>query len=100
MLGEDVPGRHGLEPVGAQETEHVLLEHNPFGMWQAWLDRATTTPSYAYNLIKRNARPSARNLIPTILLTALAPLAVVAEALAGLLGRGGTVAVLARRDER
>ncbi len=66
-------------------------------MWQAWLDRATTTPAYAYNLIKRNARPTLRDLVPTVLVAALAPLAVLAEALAGLARRGGTVAVLARR---
>ena len=93
---EALLARHGLR---LEATEQVLLEHNPFGMWQAWLDRATTTPSYAYNLIKRNARPSARNLVPTVLLTALAPLAVVVEAIAGLAGRGGTVAAIARRHE-
>jgi SAM-dependent methyltransferase len=88
--------RHGLEP---ERTEHLLLEHNPFGMWQAWLDRATTTPAYAYNLIKRNARPTLRDLVPTVLVAALAPLAVIVEALAGLAHRGGTVAVLARRAD-
>ena len=91
---ESLLGRHGLEP---ERTEHILLEHNPFGMWQAWLDRATTTPAYAYNLIKRNARPTLRDLVPTVLVAALAPLAIIAEAIAGLTRRGGTVAVLARR---
>jgi SAM-dependent methyltransferase len=105
----DVPRhRHHFSPVGlrtllaasefAVEAEHhLLLEHNPFGMWQAWLDRTTRTPSYAYNLIKHNASPNARDLLPTLALTALAPLAFAAEAIAGLARRGGTIAVLARR---
>jgi GT2 family glycosyltransferase/SAM-dependent methyltransferase len=105
----DVPRhRHHFTPAGIRsllaahgfgvaETEHLLFEHNPFGMWQAWLDRATTSPSYAYNLIKRNARPTARDLVPTVAIAALAPLALAIEGLAGLAGRGGTIAVVARR---
>ena len=94
---EAILGRHGFS---LEHTDQVLFEHNPFGMWQAWLDRVTTTPAYAYNLIKRNARPTARDLAPTLLVVALAPLAMTVEALAGLLGHGGSVAVLARREEK
>jgi SAM-dependent methyltransferase len=86
--------RHGL---AVWRENHVLLEHNPFGMWQAWLDRATTTPSYAYNLVKQNAPLSARDLVTTIAIAPLAPLAAAAEAVAGLARRGGTVAVVATR---
>jgi hypothetical protein len=66
-------------------------------MWQAWLDRATTTPSYAYNLVKRNARLNFRDLAATLLILPLAPLAFAVEAVAGLLRRGGTIAVVARK---
>jgi SAM-dependent methyltransferase len=86
--------RHGLV---VEREHHVLLEHNPFGMWQAWLDRVTSTPAYAYNLVKRNARPSARDLVPTVAIAPLAPLAAAIEAAAGLARRGGTFAVVARR---
>jgi SAM-dependent methyltransferase len=100
--------RHHFTPAGlrtllgghgfiVEREHHLLLEHNPFGMWQAWLDRATTTPSYAYNLIKRNASLRARDLGATILIAPLAPVAVAVEAAAGLARRGGTVALIARR---
>ncbi|MGI8412983.1 MAG: class I SAM-dependent methyltransferase [Solirubrobacteraceae bacterium] len=81
-------------------VHHVLLEHNPFGMWQSLVNRVTTHPSYLYNLLKRNAPLRSLDLIPTLLATPLAPLAALAELLAGLAGRGGTIAVLARRDPR
>jgi SAM-dependent methyltransferase len=84
--------RHGL---AVRAEHHVLLEHNPFGMWQAWLDRATRTPSYAYNLVKRNAPLDARDLVPTVAIAPLAPLAAAVEVGAGLARRGGTVAVVA-----
>ena len=105
----DVPRhRHHFTPAGVttlleregfrvERIHHVLLEHNQFGMLQAWLDRVTVTPSYAYNLIKRNASVNARDLLPTLAVGALAPLAFMLELFAGLAGRGGTVAVLARR---
>jgi glycosyltransferase involved in cell wall biosynthesis/SAM-dependent methyltransferase len=86
--------RHGLR---VEREHHVLLEHNPFGMWQAWLDRATTVPSYAYNLVKRNAKLNFRDLAATLILLPFAPLAAMVEAVAGLARRGGTIAVVARR---
>jgi SAM-dependent methyltransferase len=85
---------HGLEPVS---VHHVLAEHNPFGMWQSLVNRATTTPSYLYNLVKRNAPPRSPDLLVTLLALPLAPLAALLELGAGLARRGGTVAVLARR---
>lgn len=102
--------RHHFTPAGlrillsrrgfaVQREHHLLLEHNPFGMWQAWADRATATPSYAYNLVKRNARPNARDLVPTLAMAPLAPLAAAVEVMAGLARRGGTVAIVARRSE-
>jgi SAM-dependent methyltransferase len=89
-------GATGFDVVAVR---HVLLEHNPFGMWQSLLNRLTTEPSYLYNLLKRNAPLRGRDLAITALAVPLAPVAAVAELLAGLAGRGGTVAVLAQRRE-
>jgi SAM-dependent methyltransferase len=84
----------GFEPV---RTSHVLLEHNPFGMWQSFVSRFTAHPSYLYNLLKRNAPARSRDLPVTMLALSLAPVAALAELAAGLAHRGGTIAVLARR---
>lgn len=86
--------RHGLEPVA---THHVLAEHNPFGLWQSVVSRATRTPSWLYHALKRNAPLRSRDAVVTVAALPLAPLAVVAEAVFGLARRGGTVAVVARR---
>jgi SAM-dependent methyltransferase len=80
-------------------VRHRLLEHNPYGMWQSAVNRLTRHPSYLYNLLKRNAPPDLRDLTLTGLAVPLAPLAALAELVAGLLRHGGTVAVLARRRE-
>jgi hypothetical protein len=84
----------GFEPV---RTHHVLAEHNLFGMWQSLVNRATQSPSYLYNLLKRNAPPRSRDLAITVLAIPLAPITTIVELLAGAAGRGGTIAVLARR---
>jgi SAM-dependent methyltransferase len=84
----------GLEPVF---VEHVLVEHNPYGMWQTAVNLLTTHPSYLYNLLKRNARLDGRDLAITALALPLVPAAAVAELLAGLARAGGTIAVGARR---
>jgi 2-polyprenyl-3-methyl-5-hydroxy-6-metoxy-1,4-benzoquinol methylase len=81
------------------EIHHVLLEHNPFGMWQSAVNLATRHPSYLYNLLKRNAPLDPRDLAITLLAAPLAPVAALAELAAGLARRGGTVAVLARRTD-
>jgi SAM-dependent methyltransferase len=86
--------RSGFEVV---RTHHVLAEHNPFGMWQSLLNRVTTTPSYLYNLLKRNAPIRSTDLLVTALGVPLAPVAALAELAAAAAGRGGTVAVLAAR---
>ncbi len=89
--------RSGFEVV---RTHHLLAEHNPFGMWQSVLNRVTTTPSYLYNLLKRNARIRSTDLLLSVVGAPLIPVAVLAEALAGAAGRGGTIAVLASRAGR
>jgi SAM-dependent methyltransferase len=91
--------RNLLEAQGFSvgSMHHLLLEHNPFGMWQSLVNRATDRPSYLYNLLKHNAPARSRDLVITLAAVPLAPLAVAAEAIAGAAGRGGTIAVLARR---
>jgi SAM-dependent methyltransferase len=84
----------GFEPVS---TTHVLLEHNPFGLWQSVVSRATRTPSWLYHALKRNAPGFGRDAVVTAVALPLVPVAVVAEAAFGLARRGGTVAVVARR---
>jgi SAM-dependent methyltransferase len=88
-----------LEASGFEllEVRHVLLEHNPYGMWQSSVNLATGHPSYLYNLLKRNASLDAPDLALTLLAVPLAPVAALAELAAGLARRGGTIAVLARR---
>jgi SAM-dependent methyltransferase len=86
--------RGGFQPV---RTEHRLLEHNPFGMWQSIVNRFTRNPSYLYNLLKRNAPLRSTDALVTVAALPLAPVAAAAEALAGLAGHGGTIAVVARR---
>jgi SAM-dependent methyltransferase len=86
--------RHGFAP---EATTHVLLEHNPFGMWQSLVSRLTPTPSFLYHLLKRNVRVSAADAALTLAALPLVPLAALVELAAGLARRGGTVAVLARR---
>ncbi len=84
----------GFEVVA---VHHVLAEHNPFGMWQSLVSLATRQPSYLYNLLKRNAPLRSRDLAVTLAALPLLPLAAVLELAAGVAGRGGTVAVVARR---
>ena len=79
-------------------THHLLLEHNPFGMWQTLLSRATSHPSYVYNVLKRNAPVRSPDLAMAVAAIPLAPVATALELAAGLGRRGGTVAVLAGRD--
>lgn len=86
--------RHGLAPVA---THHLLAEHNPFGLWQSAVSRATRTPSWLYHALKRNAPLRSRDALVTAAALPLAPVAVVAEAAFALARRGGTVAVVARR---
>jgi SAM-dependent methyltransferase len=85
---------NGLEPLA---TRHVLAEHNAFGLWQSLVSRTTRTPSWLYHALKRNAPLRSRDALVTVAALPLAPVAVLAEAAFGLLRRGGTIAVVARR---
>jgi 2-polyprenyl-3-methyl-5-hydroxy-6-metoxy-1,4-benzoquinol methylase len=85
---------HGL-PV--QRTRHVLLEHNPFGMWQSLVSRVTREPSLLYRVLARRAPVRGRDLAITAIALPAFPAAAALEAAAGALGRGGTLAAIARR---
>ncbi len=90
----DLLERSGLAPVA---VHHLLLEHNPYGMWQSAVNRLTRDPSYLYNALKRNAPVGSGDLAISVLALPLVPLAAAAELAAGMARRGGTIAVLARR---
>jgi hypothetical protein len=76
----------------------VLLEHNPFGMWQSLVNRGTPTANWLYHALKRNARLDARDAGVTLAALPPAPLAAALEAAAGAARRGGTIAIVARRS--
>lgn len=84
----------GLEPTA---THHMIWEHNPAGMWMALLTRLGMAPGLPFHLLKRNARARPRDAALLMAGMPLAPLAVAAEAIAAAAGRGGTVAITARR---
>jgi len=84
----------GLEPA---ITHHMVWEHNPAGMWMALLTRMGMAPGLPFHLLKRNARARPRDAALMLAGLPVAPLAVAAEAIAAAAGRGGTVAMAARR---
>jgi SAM-dependent methyltransferase len=84
----------GLEPVA---TAHMVWEHNPFSLWMAWLGKVQTTPNFPFHALKRNAPLRARDVAVTLAGLPLAPIAVAYEGAAAARGRGGTIAVVARR---
>jgi SAM-dependent methyltransferase len=87
--------RHGFSVV---RSRHLLIEHNQFGMWQTLVNRATSHPSYLYNLLKHNAPVRSVDLAVSVAALSLAPVAGVLELAAGVAGRGGTISVLAQRE--
>ena len=82
-------------------VRQLVLEHNALGMWQTLLNRATGERDVAFRLLK-GATPRGlgglRDVLVTMALGALLlPVALLAETLAGLAGRGGTMVVQAVR---
>ena len=63
----------------------------------ALLTRMGMAPGLPFHLLKRNARARPRDVALLALGVPLAPVAVLAEALAAAAKRGGTVAITARR---
>jgi SAM-dependent methyltransferase len=86
--------RHGFTPV---RTTHVLLEHNPLGLWLSLLP--TRTPAYPFHALRGTARFSLRDAAIALAALPLLPLAAAVEWAAGLARRGGTVAVVATRRD-
>jgi SAM-dependent methyltransferase len=86
--------RHGFV---VEREEQALLEHNPFGLWQTLANRFTRTPSWLFNALKRNAPLVHPDALITLVLLPLAPVCLLAERAFGRAGRGGTIAIVARR---
>jgi SAM-dependent methyltransferase len=87
--------REGFVPL---RVRHVLLEHNPLGMWQTLLNRLTERPNVAFRLLKRDPSLRGPGMVRDLLITLLAgpllaPLAIALELFAGSSGRGGTIVV-------
>jgi 2-polyprenyl-3-methyl-5-hydroxy-6-metoxy-1,4-benzoquinol methylase len=82
-------------------VRHVLVEHNPLGMWLTLLNRLTRRRDVPFHFLKRNRvhegrLEAAADLAITVIAgPLLVPVAVLLELGAGLARRGGTVAVTA-----
>ncbi|MEJ7817586.1 MAG: class I SAM-dependent methyltransferase [Thermoleophilaceae bacterium] len=85
--------RSGLEPG---PVDHMVWEHNPAAMWMALLSRAGMSPAYPFHLLKRNAPARGQDLALAIGGLPLLGVAAAMEAAAAAVGRGGTIAALAR----
>jgi 2-polyprenyl-3-methyl-5-hydroxy-6-metoxy-1,4-benzoquinol methylase len=85
--------RQGFEPL---RTSHLVAEQNLYGMWQTLVNRFTRTPSYLYNMLKRNAPARSPDLAVTVAFLPMTVPAALLELAAGLARRGGTITVLAR----
>ena len=91
-------GLHALLRRGGFEvvrTRHVLLEHNPGGMWLSLVP--TRTPAYVFQLVRGTTRFDALDTAITVAALPLLPVAALVEWAAGLARRGGTIVVVARR---
>ncbi len=76
---------HGFDVVA---TRHVLLEHNPLGLWLSLVP-------YPFRFLRGERGFEPRALAMSLAALPLLPLAGVAELAFGLARRGGTVAVVA-----
>lgn len=88
--------QHGLVVV---QTDHSMMEHNWFGMWQTAVSRFTSRPSYFFHLLKRNAPAKSADLLVSLLALPLVPFAILAELFVAARGSGGSIAVLAIKPE-
>jgi SAM-dependent methyltransferase len=85
-----------------ERVRHVLVEQNPLGMWQTMLNRLTAARDFAFRALKRDLteadRPTRTRdaLVTAVAGPPLAPVAVLAELIAGLARRGGSIVVEAR----
>lgn len=81
------------------QTEHQMMEHNWFGMWQTAVSRYTAQPSYLFHMLKRNVPVRSADMIVSLLALPLIPVAIIAELIAGARRSGGSIAVLAVKPE-
>lgn len=88
--------RHGLVVV---RSDHQMMEHNWFGMWQTAVSRFTSRPSYLFHLLKRNAPAKSLDFVITLLALPFVPIAILAEIVSGARRSGGSIAVLAIKPE-
>jgi SAM-dependent methyltransferase len=90
--------RSGFEP---ERMSHLVVEQNPFGMWQTLLNRVTGERDVAFRALKRDLGRGpgvGRDLALTAIAgPLLVPLALALEVGAGLAGRGGSVVAVAKR---
>lgn len=77
-------------------TSHLILKHNPDGMWFAFLSRLGVRPGLPFHALQRNARLTPGEAAITALGLAAIPVAVGAEAMSAVVRRGGTFATIAR----
>ena len=88
--------RSGFEVVAEW---HFVTEYNPLGMWLAFLTRLGMTPGLPFHLFKRSTSPTARDaLVLFVAGPVLLVPAVLLELVAGAVRRGGSVALVARRQ--
>jgi 2-polyprenyl-3-methyl-5-hydroxy-6-metoxy-1,4-benzoquinol methylase len=88
--------RHGLVVV---QTDHSMMEHNWFGMWQTAVSRFTSRPSYFFHLLKRNAPAKSPDLLISLLALPFVPVAILVELVAAARNSGGSIAVLAIKPD-
>jgi len=87
--------RAGFSPVLARQ---MVWEHNPAGMWMSLLTRLGMSPGFPFHALKRNIALSRRDLALCLVGLPALPVALALEAAGAALGRGGTIALVARRD--
>jgi hypothetical protein len=95
-----------LERSGFQRPRisHLLLEQNPFGMWQTLLNLFTSERNVAFRLLKRDlplsgARAKLDLALTVVLSLPLALIAPLLELGAGLVRRGGTIVAVSGPSE-
>ncbi len=84
---------------------HFSSEYNPFGWWQSLLNLSRCTHNFAYNLLKRKEMPTYKNIFQgvydimclAVLGTLFIPIALFLAIAEALVGRGGTITVVARK---
>lgn len=82
----------------SRDVHHWITEQNPHAMWMAILTRLGMQPGFPFHFLKRNIRARPLDLALLVAGVPLLPLAILLEAAAAGLKRGGTIAVVAERS--